>query len=502
MDLSMTLPTMLPHIARQTLAWCREIDDGPWASLAVPERITYTSHDWTVELAAAAALTERVRLWTTIVILPAHDEVAVAKQLASIDVLSDGRLTVGVGVGGREHDYRAIGGSFDRRWQRMDEQVAAHAAHLGGRAAVRRRRPGRAAAGAGRGPPVIAGVMGPKAIARAAHWADGVDGAWTMDGDRDAMAAAFDADPRRVGRRRPHRRAAPLVEHLVRARRRRRGAPARVRVRLHEDLRRGRRGVGGERGGLLHPRRAAARASTTPRDAGRRRVLPRAHHLRSRRAGPHPGRPVHLAGQRGPDPLGGGPCAKLEAACAPSSRFGTLFRSLVTFVVAIVIGGVAVGACLAALIPGTVEIATAHHYTASRSGTCRGSRSRPPSTGRRRHADAAASSASKRHDPITRSPRSAAAGERGDRHRRPLVLDQRRHRPRRGVPGVRHQRRRPGGIEQGGSTITQQLVKNRILTRQARREPQDQGDRGRAAAEREVLEGEDPRRVPEHRVLR
>jgi hypothetical protein len=33
--------------------------------------------------------------------------------------------------------------------------------------------------------------MGPKAIARAAHWADGVDGAWTMDGDRDAMAAAF-----------------------------------------------------------------------------------------------------------------------------------------------------------------------------------------------------------------------------------------------------------------------------------------------------------------------
>jgi len=38
---------------------------------------------------------------------------------------------------------------------------------------------------------VIAGVMGPKAIARAARWADGVDGAWTMDGDREAMAGAF-----------------------------------------------------------------------------------------------------------------------------------------------------------------------------------------------------------------------------------------------------------------------------------------------------------------------
>ncbi len=39
--------------------------------------------------------------------------------------------------------------------------------------------------------PIIAGVMGPKAIAHAARWADGVDGAWTMDGDRDTMATAF-----------------------------------------------------------------------------------------------------------------------------------------------------------------------------------------------------------------------------------------------------------------------------------------------------------------------
>ena len=42
----------------------------------------------------------------------------------------------------------------------------------------------------------------------------------------------------------------------------------------------------------------------------------------------------------------------------------TFSRSLITVLVAIVIGGVAVGACLAALIPGTVEVATAHHYTA------------------------------------------------------------------------------------------------------------------------------------------
>ena len=187
----MTLPTMLPHSRAQTLAWSRAVDAGPWASLAVPERVTYTSHDWTVDLAAVAALTERVRLWTTIVILPAHDEVAVAKSLASVDVLSDGRLTVGVGVGGREHDYRAIGGTFARRWQRMDEQVARMRRIWAGEPPFDGADPVGPLPVQGGSMPVIAGVMGPKAIARAAHWADGVDGAWTMDGGLEHMTASF-----------------------------------------------------------------------------------------------------------------------------------------------------------------------------------------------------------------------------------------------------------------------------------------------------------------------
>src|SRR5665213_2989049 len=102
----MTLPTMLPQGRAELLAWCASVDAGPWASLAVPERITYTSHALVPQLAAAAALTERVRLWTTLIVLPAHNAVQVAKDMASIDQLSDGRLTLAVGVGGREQDYR------------------------------------------------------------------------------------------------------------------------------------------------------------------------------------------------------------------------------------------------------------------------------------------------------------------------------------------------------------------------------------------------------------
>jgi alkanesulfonate monooxygenase SsuD/methylene tetrahydromethanopterin reductase-like flavin-dependent oxidoreductase (luciferase family) len=192
MDLSMTLPTMVPHGRDEVLAWCRAVDDGPWASLAIPERITYPSHSMIVQLAAAAALTERVRLWTTIVILPAHDAVEVAKQMASVDRLCAGRLTVGVGVGGREHDYQAIGAPFERRWQRMDEQVAAMRRVWAGEPPF----PGADPVGPPPvqpgGPPFIAGSLGPKSVARAARWADGVDGAWTLDGDEATVRRAFD----------------------------------------------------------------------------------------------------------------------------------------------------------------------------------------------------------------------------------------------------------------------------------------------------------------------
>jgi alkanesulfonate monooxygenase SsuD/methylene tetrahydromethanopterin reductase-like flavin-dependent oxidoreductase (luciferase family) len=190
-QLSMTLPTMLPHTRYDLLAWCRGIDDGPWTSLAVPERITYTSHDTVVQLAAAAAVTERVRLWTTIVILPAHDAVAVAKQMASVDVLSGGRLTMGVGIGGREHDYRAVNASFARRFPRLDEQVATMRRIWNGEPPFDGADPVGPPPIQPGGPPLIAGVFGPKGIARAARWASGVDGAWTLDGSRDAMAAAF-----------------------------------------------------------------------------------------------------------------------------------------------------------------------------------------------------------------------------------------------------------------------------------------------------------------------
>ena len=190
MQISMTLPTMLPQGRQELLAWCCAVDTGPWQSLAVPERVTYTSHALVPQLAAAAALTERVRLWTTIIVLPAHAPAQVAKDMASVDQIAGGRLTVGVGVGGREHDYRALDAPFARRWQRMDDAVAKMRSIWAGEPPFEGADPIGPPPVQDGGPPLVAGVMGPKALARAAKWAIGVDDGGTVTNvDVDAFGA-------------------------------------------------------------------------------------------------------------------------------------------------------------------------------------------------------------------------------------------------------------------------------------------------------------------------
>jgi probable F420-dependent oxidoreductase len=76
-------------------------------------------------LAFAAARTERIRLGSGIVILPLRNPVTLAKELATIDVLSRGRLMVGIGVGYVPGEYEAMGVPFNTRGRRADEYVDA-----------------------------------------------------------------------------------------------------------------------------------------------------------------------------------------------------------------------------------------------------------------------------------------------------------------------------------------------------------------------------------------
>ena len=193
MQIGMTLPSMVPDLDRErTRAWCQGIDEGAFASLACGERITFHNAEMRTLLAAAAAWTERVRLVPTLYVLPLHAAAVVAKEVATLDVLSGGRVTLTVGVGGREHDYRAAERPFAGRFARLDAQVAELRRLWSGEAPFE----GAAAVGPPPlqkgGPPLWAGAMGPKSLRRAARWADGVAG-FSTAGDLAEIEAALDA---------------------------------------------------------------------------------------------------------------------------------------------------------------------------------------------------------------------------------------------------------------------------------------------------------------------
>jgi probable F420-dependent oxidoreductase len=76
-------------------------------------------------LSYVSALTTTVRLATGIVILPQRNPVVLATEVATIDVLSGGRMTLGVGIGWLEEEFNVIGVPFEERTQRTDEYIQA-----------------------------------------------------------------------------------------------------------------------------------------------------------------------------------------------------------------------------------------------------------------------------------------------------------------------------------------------------------------------------------------
>jgi probable F420-dependent oxidoreductase len=81
--------------------------------------------DPAVALAHVAAATERVRLATGIIILPQRNPLVLAKEIASLDVVSGGRAVLGIGAGYLEAEFRALGVPFERRGARSDEAIDA-----------------------------------------------------------------------------------------------------------------------------------------------------------------------------------------------------------------------------------------------------------------------------------------------------------------------------------------------------------------------------------------
>lgn len=192
MTVGVALPQMAEGLDRgRLLAWCRGVDEGPYSSVSAGERITFHNLDGFTLCSAAAAITERVRILVNVAVLPWHAPALVAKELASMDVVSGGRVEVAVGVGGRAQDYAALGSPFAGRHRRLDEAVVEMKRLWAGGAAADGERVGPSPIQAG-GPPIMASAMGPKSLARAATWAAGVSG-FTLLGDASEAAKLFRA---------------------------------------------------------------------------------------------------------------------------------------------------------------------------------------------------------------------------------------------------------------------------------------------------------------------
>lgn len=191
MDVGLAFPQMTPDLdGERVRAWCRAVDDGPFSSLSAGERIAFDNLDGFTLVTAAAALTERVRVAFNVVVAPWHAPALLAKELASIDVLSGGRLDVAVGVGGREQDYRALGQEATRRFDRLDAAVAELRRLWAGGDVVDGATVGPVPVQAG-GPPLWCSGTGPKSLARAARWADGLTH-FTLGADASEAQACFD----------------------------------------------------------------------------------------------------------------------------------------------------------------------------------------------------------------------------------------------------------------------------------------------------------------------
>jgi alkanesulfonate monooxygenase SsuD/methylene tetrahydromethanopterin reductase-like flavin-dependent oxidoreductase (luciferase family) len=198
MRVGLGLPNPIPGTPAPVLVeWAREAEAAGFSTVATIDRVAFPTHDSLTTLAAAAVATERIGLATNVLLAPTRSPALLAKAVATVDELSGGRLTLGLGVGGRIDDYAAVGGSFSKRGAQFDALLATLSAALTGAPVMGSPEP---VVSAPRAVPLLIGGTGRRAIRRAARWGAG----WTVGGAGPVVVergvAALAAEWTRAGR--------------------------------------------------------------------------------------------------------------------------------------------------------------------------------------------------------------------------------------------------------------------------------------------------------------
>ncbi len=163
---------------------------------ALPDAF-YQLHDPFIALATAAAVTERIRLGTAVCLITEHEPIALAKTIASLDVLSGGRFLFGIGAGWFREEMEPLGTPYEDRWAITEDRVRAmralwtepeaefHGRHLDFPPLVLRPKPAQQPH-----PPVYLGAVSRWAAARVVAYCDG----WLPQGHNlEAIASGMEA---------------------------------------------------------------------------------------------------------------------------------------------------------------------------------------------------------------------------------------------------------------------------------------------------------------------
>lgn len=200
MDVSVGLPLNMPGATGEAaIAWAARAEERGFVGIAASDRLVFPNLEPLVALGAAAAVTSKVRMTVSVLITPFRtNTIHMAKQVATLDSLCNGRLVLGVGIGGIKWDFEGSGLTGINRGELIEQQIAEMRAIWSGEP----RGPGGAVGPApiqAGGPRLLYGGYAPPAIARGARLTDGWLGGGATE-DFAHGAEAFDQQWREHGR--------------------------------------------------------------------------------------------------------------------------------------------------------------------------------------------------------------------------------------------------------------------------------------------------------------
>ena len=179
MDIGIGIPNTVPGATgAQLLEWARRAEQAGFSSLASIGAVSYPGYEELTVFAAAGAVTERIRFLSNVLIAPARSSAELAKQAATVDQLTGGRLTLGLGIGWRSTDYQLTGRDFGDRGKRFEEQLRQLRAAWAGEPLAEGTRPVGPPCVREPGVPLIIGGHSDASIRRAAEFGVG----WTAGG--------------------------------------------------------------------------------------------------------------------------------------------------------------------------------------------------------------------------------------------------------------------------------------------------------------------------------